>query len=150
MCPAALAPPVTGEESKEHHALELFLEAAIATADKADHWYGVIWTQYLLLTVVGWVLSTFIPFGFAVALSLPDPDTQRQLNIVLLLFSAVSLCCLAVASIMRLKERAENNLRMRNRIKAAISAYRLGFVKPDELHRELTEAFRLEESETRP
>jgi len=138
------------EDSKNRQAIDRFLTTATEKAAKANHWHKVMWTQYLLLTVVGWVLSTAIPFGFAVSLSLPDPDTQRQFNIVLLLFSAVSLCCLAVASIMRLKERAENNLRIRNRVEAVIAAYHLGFITPEEVHRELMEAFRLEESEISP
>jgi len=140
----------TSEDRKNYQALERFLESASEKAAKANHWYKVMWAEYLFLTVIGWVLSTIIPFGFAVALSLPDPNTQRQFNIVLLGFAAVSLCFLAVASVMRLKERAENNLRMRNRIEAVISAYHLKLINAEEVHRALTEAFRLEASEIRP
>jgi hypothetical protein len=136
--------------SEEEVSVDAYIRDALGRADRANHWYGVMWTQYLFLTVVGWTLSTLIPFGLVIVLSLPDKATQHWANLLLVFVSAISLTCLAVASIMRLKERAENDLRMRNRIRAAVSAYRLGLVDLPGLHRELTDAYRVEESEIRP
>src|SRR5574337_1143732 len=105
------------------HVLEL-VEYLGQKGKRARHWYKFMWSMYLWLTGLGWVSSALVPFGLASLLFVQDSEHKRYLNIGLLLLSALSLCVLVLASVMRLRERAVLNLRVCNRLESLLQAYR--------------------------
>jgi hypothetical protein len=95
-------------------------------AKSCDYWFGKLWGAYLTLTGIGWTLAALLPFGLAILLFVPSENSRRFLNILMLLLSSASLASLVLASVMRFRERAVNNRRVRTRLRLALRRHSVG------------------------
>ena len=123
------------------------LALAEARRASAHRWFRFLWGAHQVLLTLGWGLSGLVPFGLALMLFVPPGESQRQVNWVVLMVSAVAFCAQLVASTTRLRERAEVNRDIADKLGLAVAEYQSGIMSLEALQKRLEAASRLAATE---
>ena len=97
-----------------------------------EKWWRRLWWPYIYILFLSLTLSIIIPFGLAILLYVP-PQYVKNMNIFLLIVSAISLIIQVVLSSLRFRERALRMRRNHGDLKIALTKYKAGEIDDREL-----------------
>jgi hypothetical protein len=112
----------------------------------ARRWWLHNSIAYDVLTAIGWILNTLIPFGLATLLFVPE-GSRRSLNVALLAGSAAALSLHALVHVLRLKDKGLHHHKLLNKLDIAVVDYRVGKITIIELASRFTDILEADREE---